>query len=720
MRAIAYLAAFELSGLLIAFCLGGRRRAAIKIWLGLVIGLMELMWLPSLFAFALRFDIAAHRAALTCALLAGAVCGFFILKNRRARQKPTGSLPPVWLMLALLIPLCALEAYMHYTHTFREIEGALYVGQSTYGDLCMHAGFVTGLIGQEFPPEYTILPGTRLGYPFLVDALSSSLYLYGLPLNLAIVIPGALMTALIFWGFALFSWELTRSKAATALALICLVFSGGLGFLYYYDLNGALNLDTLSYRAAPLSTLEQALGGYYHAPANYPDLNLRWVNALCDLLIPQRTLMAGWMCLIPALYLLYTAIKTGKRRNFILLGCFAGPMVMIHTHSFLGLGAISLGAMIDCAFRQRERRRELMCGFMLYGGIAVLLALPQLLLWTFPQTFEGGSLRFLFNWVNNRGADIAQENGVFRDSYLWFWIKNVGPMFLILPFAAISSRKKGIKALALGSLLTFLLAETVVFQPNVYDNNKLFWTAYLCMLPVGCGYIVRLIAEHKSYLARGAISLVLIVLLTASGALSIAREVISGLKPLEVSYAAQSEPAQEETGSLYSASAVAGTLKSLTDQSEKERAYQIFSQSQVKAAEFIRENTFTDALFLTANNHNNAVAVLTGRRIVCGPGLYLYYHGVDYMQQEADARLMLVNPVKYQDLFESYGVDYVFLSNYELNEMRNNGADMEAFAALYPLIYQSDEEYWYDTVRIYAVSERARVKFQEDNAKGLQ
>ena len=711
MRAIGYLMAFELSGLMIEFGLAGQRRTAIKVWLGLVIGLTELMWLPSLFAFLFRFDVAAHLFALAAAMLAGVACLVLGFRRHLPKKGKTGSRPPVWLMLLLLVPLCALAAYLHYTHTFREIDGALYAGQSTYGDLCMHAGFVTGLIGQSYPPEYTILPGTRLGYPFLADALSSSLYLFGLPLNLAIAVPGMLMTALVFWGFLLFSWEITRSKAATALSLLCLVFSGGLGFLYYFDLNGTLDLNRLSYSAQPFSAVEEALGSYYCAPANYPRLNLRWVNALCDLLIPQRTLMAGWMCLIPALYLLYRAMRKGDRRDFFLLGCFAGLMALIHTHSFLGLGTISLGAMIDRLIRAKGRRLKQLETFTLYGVTAVLLALPQLMTWTFPQTFEGGSLRLLFNWVNNNG------DGTFKDSYLWFWIKNVGILFPVIPIAAVTNRNKGVKALALGSLLTFLLAETVVFQPNVYDNNKLFWTAYLCMLPVGCGHLIKLLYDHKSRLTRAALLLALAILLTTSGTLSVAREMISGMKPQTV-VSAQEDESQDSAvyKSIASASAVL-SMNTLLDQTDKQHAYQLFSASQCKAAEFIRENTFRDAVFLTSNNHNNAVSVLTGRRIVCGPGLYLYYHGVDYAQQEADARAMLFDPAAHPELFETYHVDYVFLSSYERSE---NDAQAEDFDALYPQVYGSGEGDWYDEIRIYAVSERAIVKFEGNTAKELQ
>ena len=473
------------------------------------------------------------------------------------------------------------------------------------------------------------------------------------------------MCVLVYAGIFLLTYEITGRKGAAVLALVLLLFSGGLGFLRTLDM--APGRDW--------AELDSALNDYYKAPANDPTYNLRWVNALCDLLIPQRTLLAGWVTLIPALYLLYTAMKSRRTADFIGLGFWAGPMVMIHTHSFLGLGVISLGAMIDTLIRSKKHRREIFVNFLLYGGIACVLALPQLMIWTFPQTFKGGSLRFLFNWVNNDG------HGGLIDGYFWFWIKNVGLMFLLFPVAVLTSSDKRVKALGLGSFLTFLLAETVLFQPNVYDNNKLFAAAYLCMLPVGCGLLCDLWDRMSGIRGRCVIAAAFLFACTASGAISIAREVKSD--------------------------------------------YPEFGAEQVKAAQFIRENTFEDSLFLTANNHNNTVASLTGRKIVCGSNLYLYYHGLDYTQQEADAFLMLAYPAECADLMASYGIDYIYLSDFEKNSydiwngyVKNASipiygrigytsirADADAIDALFPLVYDGGEEY--DSVKIYAVSERA-------------
>ncbi|MBR5009320.1 MAG: hypothetical protein IKY06_01650, partial [Clostridia bacterium] len=583
--------------------------------------------------------------------------------------------PPMWLTALLIVPVFVLCAYLQYTHTLREIDGALYVGQSTYGDLCMHLGFATGLIGQSFPPEYTLLPGNLLGYPFLVDALSASMLIFGTPLSVAFALPGTLMTVLVYLGFFLFAFEITRSKAVSALALILFLFCGGFGFLGTLDMAGGTGF----------SALDTALNGYYKAPANMPEYNLRWVNALCDLLIPQRTLMAGWLVLIPALYMLYRGMKTKRVGSFLGLGLLAGTMPMIHTHSFLGLGVISLGAGLDVLIRDKDRRLKTLLCFAVYGVTACVMALPQLLVWTFPQTLEGGSLRILFNWVNN-------DNGTLIDGYFWFWIKNVGLMFVLIPIACLSTKNMRAKALGLGGLLLFILAETVIFQPNVYDNNKLFYVVYIALLPIGSALVMDIHRRLRGIRPRSVLLALFIIVSTASGIISIAAEWNSN--------------------------------------------YRVFSSPQVKAAEFIKDNTAQDSVFLTANNHNNPVAVLAGRKIVCGSGLYLYYHGLDYQQAEADEVLMLSFPRDFKDLYDKYQVDYVFVSSYEYDlpdiwnvflpdasyDRERYYADTDALEELYPIVYHDKYENGWDReeITIYAVSERAIVKFESASEQDLK
>ena len=609
MLGLLILALYLASGVFLADALFYRRQRLIRLWLGLCAGLILMMWLPTLFAFFIKFTRTAQLYGLAVsAALAGAAQWF----RRGKRREPKFTDMPLWLLAALVIPLTALGGYLEYTHTIREIDGALWVGQSTYGDLCLHLGIATSLRNAAYPPDYSLLPGTLLGYPFLADSMATTLLLFGTGLSTAFVVTGALMLLLVFTGFVILAWTLTRSAAATCVATALMFINGGLGFIYPIDLIGR-----------DASAWNEIFTGFYKTPTNQPDLNLRWVNVICDMMIPQRTLLCGWMATIPALWLLMTALRERRTSAFVILGLWAGTLPMIHTHSFLALGLISAGAMLWSILQTKgDERWRTFALFLLYGAIAVGLAAPQLLTWSVPQTVHGGSLRFRFNWVNNMG------NGRLIDNYIWFWVKNVGLTWLIMAPAALFDDGKGRdgsnalrRALGLGALFIYIVAELIQFQPNEYDNNKLFYVAYMVMMPAVGLYLVAIFERLKGLHGRYLLAAAFMVCCTLSGGLSIARETVS--------------------------------------------TYRLLGKPDVAAARWIDANTPEDAVILTGDQHNNAVAALSGRDIVCGTGSYLYFHGIDYSRQRNAERLMLENPADSAELFREYGVGYAYISSYE-------------------------------------------------------
>lgn len=84
-----------------------------------------------------------------------------------------------------------------------------------------------------------------------------------------------------------------------------------------------------------------------------------------------------------------------------------------------------------------------------------------------------------------------------------------------------------------------------------------------------------------------------------------------------------------------------------------ESGYQVVSAQQRRLAEYVSENTEPDAVFATATNHNNAIAMLTGRSIVCGAGTFLYYHGLDYQPREAALKLVYEQPAEWLDFLRA-------------------------------------------------------------------
>lgn len=586
---VVYLVAFLASGYFVAFNVFPREGRLLHLTLGTAIGLLMLMWLPALLSFALGFTLLSQLLALAIAAGLGAAA---VLKGRRLMLLPRriALKPYLWCVL----PTTALLCVLLYTHVLPMNEyGGLSSGQSTYGDMCMHLSIISSISRQcFFPPEYSIFSGQLMSYPFLCDSVSSTFYTLGASLRLAYMLPMIPAFFSVASGVYLLFEDWFRNNKKAVLAFVLFFLGGGFGFAYF--ING---IAQNPYNFTRIFT------AFYETPTNLVGENIRWVNVIADMLIPQRATLFGWSVLFPCLLLLRRAALDGEDWLFPPLGVMAGLLPLIHTHSFLALGLVSIPWFIRSIRKTIAPKK-----FLLYGIIAVIIAAPQLLLFTFKSA--GDFLTLNFNWSNE------------TDTFLWFYIKNLGLIFLLLPVAFISAKEND-RLTWYGVLLLWVLAEFIQFQPNPYDNNKLLFIWYAFSSGLVASFLVDVYPKLEGIKGRRLLAVITVVAMTLSGVLTIGRELVS--------------------------------------------EYEVFSEGEVEAARFIEENTPADALFLTTTNHNNAVASLTGRSIVCGSASYLYYHGYDTYQREQDIRAMFEYPVESADLYKKYGVDYIYIGPYERN-----------------------------------------------------
>lgn len=333
--AVGYYALFLGSGMYIGRRLLCKERYSIvmQYLVGSVAGVLALQWFPLLFAFVFDFSMTAHVLALLLQVVLCVLVGWRChCSESSLQQHPYRKVNewkrlfrenPVWILMAVTF---AFFCYCLYTHTIvGNADGSMHTGQSTYGDMNMHFSFITSIANQQtFPPEYSLLPGHKLSYPFLCDSVSSSLYLMGASLRLAYVLPmlGAILQ--VFMGFyCLIKYWLGRSATAL-IAWILFFWNGGLGFVYFDN----------------AEKIHKIFAEFYMTPTNYLDKNLRWVQVMVDMLIPQRATLFGWAILFPLLAFLFRAIAERKKKLFVMAGVAAGALPMIHTHSFLALGMI--------------------------------------------------------------------------------------------------------------------------------------------------------------------------------------------------------------------------------------------------------------------------------------------------------------------------------------------------------------------------------------------
>ena len=599
------------------------------LWIGGVIGTILIMFGIMIPSFIFGFTIISHLLLVLLAIIPLIIIikktSLLKLKEKIMIFKKEDEMNKK-IFIFLIIPIFLLIAVILTNHILVPTSNGVSVGQSTYGDLNMHLGFITNIKEEGvFPPNYAFLSGTKLNYPFLVNSLSSSLYLFGTTLRASVLIPSYIICLLLVMGFYYLSFKITNSKKASVVATIFFFIGGGFGFIYFLD--GA---------KAEIYNFTRIFTEYYHTPTNFNEMNIRWANPICDMIVPQRSTMAGWFMLMPSLWLLIDSVKNNKRKSFIMLGVIASTMPMIHTHSFLALGVISFGMFITYIIKNKNKK-EFFMNYVIYGMIVLLIAFPQLIYWTFSWTNGNNSfLNFQFNWVNH------------NDPYVWFYIKNFGIVALFMIPSFIYSKKDN-KKLFISALILFILAELILFQPNEYDNNKLFFVSYMIFLIICSDWLVYVFDKLKKVPGRIYLAIMVIILGTLSGVLTIIREIKSGGN------------------------------------------YETFSYSMIEMSDYIKENTPSSSIFLTSTTHINPVVSLAGRKVYVGSSLYVYFHGLgdEFSKRDMEVKYYYQASLdELEDFCKKNNITYIYLGSYE----KNLNPNYDTFSKLEKVVSFGSEE----------------------------
>ena len=361
------------------------------------------------------------------------------------------------------------------------------------------------------------------------------------------------------------------------------------------------------------------LGVLLHLPREYTlnrDLNYQWLNPVLAYLVPQRSTLFGFSLALIVLVLLWIAVRERSGwRAFLFAGVVAGAMPVFHVHAY---GTVVAMAVFWAVF---NRRREWLAFFI----PALVVGVP-LVLWMLPpannsQCGQGPSIGgHCIEW----GWLTAGE------PWPWFWIKNTSvfiPLLITAHFAQRWFPTRFGKWFA-PMWLWFLVPNVIVLQPWDWDNTKffIFW-ALLGSVMVG-GLLAGMFKRGP---AAAVLAAALLVVLGLSGALDLAR-------------------AGDPTVS----------------------SYQFVDAKGLQVADWVRQNTSPDSVFAVADEHNNPIATLSGRRIMVGYPGWLWTYGVaDYVQKGADQILILQGAPSTADLVDKYGISYVLIGPQELAAPRS-------------------------------------------------
>ena len=522
---------------------------------------------------------------------------------------PFGSPGHPWPLAAVVLVCSAWTVhFLHQAYVYTP--NGLYAGYvNIWGDWAAHLTFAGSFAyGHNFPPEYPIDPGHRLGYPFMIDFFAANLVPLGSRLTSALVMTSGLLGLAFPAVLYLAAQRFAGGRAAAVIAVFVFLFSGGLGF--YFLLGDVQHMG---------------LAALVHLPREYTlnrDLNYQWLNPVLAYLVPQRSTLFGFSLALILLLVLWLAVRGGSGwQPFLFVGAVAGVLPAYHVHTF---GTVVALAFFWAFFNWRIQ----WLGFFIP---ALMIGVP-ILAWMWPAAntsicgtspnlhgycFEVGWLSYL-DWQHTSAIFAVPD-------FVWFWIRNTS-VFIPLLIAAHILRSwipAGYANWFAPMWLWFLVPNLIVLQPWDWDNTKffIFW-ALLGSILVG-GLLARMFQRGPG---SAIVALMLLVLLGLSGALDLAR------------------------ASDFTVSSV-----------------QFTDAGGIQVADWVRQHTSAEAVFAVADEHNSPIPTLAGRRVMIGYPGWLWTYGLpDYLQKGQDLRRILDGDPSSPELVRKYGVDYVMIGPQEL------------------------------------------------------
>jgi hypothetical protein len=359
--------------------------------------------------------------------------------------------------------------------------------------------------------------------------------------------------------------------------------------------------------------------------SHLPEHNLRFSNFICDFLLPQRAADFGLCIGTIVIMLLWVYWKRSSGKHLFYAGVLLSCLPLIHFHTFVSLVIVAGFLFLIQLFTESNDWSKTLKAWSLFALAMIIIALPQSF-WILPG-HAGHFLRPQFGWMKG------------SEPLLWFWLKNLSPHIFIFA-AAYWVAKPKVKTFYLAFVGLFVFTNVIVFQPHDFDNLKLMFWWFL----MSCVLTGAMLDEfdHRSFPFGLTLSLILIATMIATGTLSVWREL--------------------------------------------HLSWQMFSSEDITLAQFVKDHTSRDAIFLTSDKHNNPVPCLAGRRILMGYRGWLWTHGIDYRHREHDVVEMFQGSEHAVDLLQQNHVDYVLIERSKISEFHENP---EFFTSHFLVVYRS-------------------------------
>ena len=436
--------------------------------------------------------------------------------------------------------------------------------------------------------------GEPLAYPFIPNFHAAMLMDTGeTSARWALLIPAVIVVYSLQMGLYSFSYWFTKSHLASILSLVLFFNLGGLGFTHVLD---------PKHRNDPRRDWIHDWGN------NQMEY---WFHPIMHILIPQRAALWSLPLCVWSILALSIGVECNNWKMFVLAGVMTGFMPQVQVHAYV---AIAQWAITLCLITTKFDKRSIARAVRYWGTYAIIanvMAFPQLL----PYIKRVSNARHSFLNINPIWNTPSKHNVKFAPIVLWWRGLGVfSAIALVFGWVTMTNRQMIIYT---PSVVVFVIANFVRYQPWELDNTKLFYAAWVPVaLPVVSQYLRALVVRPKSILGLVAGVTTCWILVTACGL-----------------------------------SALMSTVQSMFWPTA------IFGHSDYRFGLWIAENTPPDAIVLMHSHPSNPVACIAGRQVYYGYPGWVHSHGLDMRRSQEQTKL-LTHPQDI-DAFRQRNISYV-------------------------------------------------------------
>ncbi|MEP7167105.1 MAG: hypothetical protein ABI758_03960 [Candidatus Woesebacteria bacterium] len=436
----------------------------------------------------------------------------------------------------------------------------LYAGHPyVWADWSMHIGLVNSFAYRPLSLWFSSHPffaGAPLNYPFVINLISGILIRLGVSLSVSMLLPSFLLSlgllATLYFFYKRFFTN-TKTICIAALLFLC---SGGVGFAL---------VQTFSDSTVVLTKI--------------PEKGIEFTNIIMGMLVPQRAFLLG---LPIGLWLLssiidFTRNKKPSIAKLVGMGLVAGLLPIIHTHTYIVVVLFSAWVLLY----QRTHWRE----WIAFGTTSAVVSALVYLFFLRSSV----SVASFFSWQPGWYV----HTGILP--WMLFWLKNWG-VFLVLALIGtylIYIRRRVEFAYISAWWMIFILANLIQFQPQSWDNSKLFAWVYVG-LGIPAAYCLYLLWRTKYKLAKVSVC-VLVFLASLSGGIDL-------LHMLDFSH----------------------------------QTFRMLSADEISLGTWVREHTTPDAVFVTPELVSNPIPMMSGRSVVMGYSGWVFSYGFPYTDRQRE------------------------------------------------------------------------------------